>query len=244
MTEGQFTHPKPPELEKTEGRETPDEAAEVDEFELKDDEVYLAERTQLIKRRDELGDIFDKGRVALAGGAIAISATVMKDLAPGAEGSTKGLLVWSWMFLTASLICSLLCVYLAGLSHERQRRILDDDRRVGDGRTRVLKTGRTNGYNTWLGWLNPASVVLLMVGVVLMGATFRDAFSGKAPDETAANMKPVEAKSNMSDKNKTTKDIKPSGDGNKSFGASDRPVTPSKPSNQGSSGGGSGDKKK
>lgn len=244
MTEGQFTHPKPPELEKTEGRETTDEATVADEFELKDDEVYLAERTQLIKRRDELGDIFDKGRVALAGGAIVISATVMKDLAPGAEGSTKGLLVWSWMFLTASLICSLLCVYLAGLSHERQRRILDDDRRVGDRRTRVLKTGRANGYNTWLGWLNPASVVLLMVGVVMMGATFRDAFSTKTPDEKAAVQTPKEATSNMSDKNKTTKDIKPAGDGTKSFGASDRPVTPSKPSNQGSSGGGSGDKKK
>lgn len=244
MTEGQFTHPKPPEFKDTEGHEPPDEAAEVDEFELKDDEVYLAERTQLIKRRDELGDIFDKGRVALAGGAIAISATVMKDLAPGAEGSTKGLLVWSWMFLTASLICSLLCVYLAGLSHERQRRILDDDRRVGDRRPRVLKTGRANGYNTWLGWLNPTSVVLLLVGVVMMGATFRDAFSAKTSDEKAAVQKPKEATSNMSDKNKTTKDIKPSGDGNKSFGASDRPVTPSKPTNQGSSGGGSGDKKK
>lgn len=216
----------------------------VDEFGLTDDELYHAERTQLINRRDELGDIFDKGRVALAGGAIAISATVMKDLAPGANAATKGLLVWSWMFLTASLICSLLCVYLAGLSHERQRRILDDDRRVGDKRQRTLKHKRANGYNTWLGWLNPASVVLLMLGVVLMGATFRDAFSGKAPDETAANKKPVEAKSNMSDKNKTTKDIKPSGDGNKSFGASDRPVTPSKPSNQGNSGGGAGDKKK
>lgn len=213
---------------------------EVDEDALVDDEVYHQERAQLIKRRDELGDIFDKGRVGLAGGAIALSATVMKDLAPTASTATKGLLVFAWLFLTASLICSVVCVYLAGLSHERQRCILDDDRRAGNLDKRKLKYGRANGFNMWLSWLNPGSVALLMVGLVLLGITFRDAFSGGGSSGIERS-KITDGTATMSDKNKTTKDTK-SSDGQKSFGASDRPVTPKNPTSQ--SGSNSGGTKK
>lgn len=212
-----------------------------DQHALTDDELYRSERAQLIKRRDELGDIFDKGRVALAGGAIALSATVIRDLAPAADEGSKQVLIWSWIALTASLILSVVCVYLAGLSHDRQRQILDDDRRVGSGEKRTLKNDRANGFNTWLGWLNPGSVALLLVGLALLGATLQGAFQHTKPKPMLANE--VDTGDTMSEETKD-RDGRQGGHDKKSFGASDRPVTPkpsqgsqSNPSGQGDSSG-------
>lgn len=139
-------------------------------FALIDDDLYRSERAQLIKRRDELGDIFCKGRVAIAGGAFALSV-----LAAG----YRRLLIWSWIALTASLILSIVCVYLAGLSHDRQVDILDDDRRVGNGEPRTLKHRRANGFNSWLAWLNPGSIALLLIGLAFL--IFAEPELGRGP---------------------------------------------------------------
>lgn len=211
-----------------------------------DDELYASEREYMLKRRNELADLFDKGRVALAGGAIAFSVGVVKDLLPNATQDTKTIIGWGWAILALSLVVSVICVYLASLSFSRQVDVLDDDRRVGNGEERLHekkeeKRGknwkpRKNGWNLWVDVMNVSSILSLALGLGVMGIALFGAFAEQPQKDTTT----------MSDKN-TKKTTQQTTDHTKTLGATDRRVSGNQgggSGNSGSSGGGKGGGKK
>lgn len=183
---------------------------------LADEKIYIEERSALVKRRNELGDLFDKSRTYIAGGAIAVSATLLKELLPRA---TKEALFWvfvSWSLLTFALIFSLTAVYVANLSFQRATNLLDDDRRNMWEARRLNDRG--NKYNLWLDrFLNPASIVLILLGVLTLGVALMQLIP------TATN--PTKG-ANVSDDQPTTNTTSGTPDTTRSFGSSNRPVTP------------------
>ncbi len=206
---------------------------ESDEFALEDEELYLEERSKLLKRRDELGDIFDKGRVALAGGAIALTVTISKDLVKSMALWERIVLAAGWAVLAASLICAVQAVYRAGLAYDRQVDVLDDDRTASIENWKKSTRDRANAHAKLLQRLNSASLWLLAIGLVVTGIGLFSAFASdpKTPDTTTPTVK-IELLP-TGEMKMSNSDNKPSTSGTsheqKSFGPKDRPVTP-KPS--------------
>lgn len=155
--------------------------AEPDPFALSDEKIYLDERQRLVKRRDELGDIFDKGRVALAGGAIALTVTMSKDLVSGMTSEQRVTLALGGLLLTASLLCAVLAVHRAGLAYDRQVDVLDDDRTsaLEQWTKSEPERSRTNRHAKLLEGFNIASIWLLGLGLVVGGTGMFMAFAGQ-----------------------------------------------------------------
>ncbi|MBX3097418.1 MAG: hypothetical protein KF812_11195 [Fimbriimonadaceae bacterium] len=206
---------------------------ESDEFALEDEVLYLEERSTLLKRRDELGDIFDKGRVALAGGAIALTVTISKELVKSMVLWERIVLAGGWAVLAASLICAVLAVHRAGLAYDRQVDILDADRTASIEKWKKGLRDRTNAHAKLLERLNRASLWFLAIGLVVTGVGLFSAFAAdpKTPDTTTPTVK-IELLP-TGEMKMSNSDNKPNTSGTsheqKSFGPKDRPVTP-KPS--------------
>lgn len=228
---------EPEEHRPTEKLQQPDDveltSEESDEFALEDEELYLEERSKLLKRRDELGDIFDKGRVALAGGAIALTVTISKDLVKSMLLWERVVLAGGWAVLAASLICAVLAVHRAGLAYDRQVDILDADRTASIDNWKKGVRDRTNAHAKLLERLNRASLWLLAIGLVVTGVGLFSAFASdtKATETTTPTVK-IELLP-TGEMKMSNSDNKPNTSGTsqeqKSFGPKDRPVTP-KPS--------------
>lgn len=149
--------------------EGPYEANQIDEFALSDEQLYLEERAKLLRRRDELGDTFDKGRVALAGGAIALIVSVSKDSLKSMVLSERAFLAIGLLMLTSSMLCAVFAVYRAGLAYDRQVDILDADRMSHFEQRRAGPRNRKNTDAIQTHRLNRASLWLLSVGLVVSG---------------------------------------------------------------------------
>lgn len=234
---------------------TPVHEAEPDPFALSDEKIYLDERQRLVKRRDELGDIFDKGRVALAGGAIALTVTISKDLVSGMTPEQRVTLAVGWLLLTASLLCAVLAVHRAGLAYDRQVDVLDDDRTSALEQSAKSEPprDRANRHAKLLERFNIASIWLLGLGLVVGGTGMFMAFAGqpKKAEPTPQIIKlevtspSVKKETIMSNSDKKQSSSTPSkSTEQKSFGPKDRPVT-QKPSGggTGNTGQGGSDKK-
>ena len=231
--------------------------AEPDPFALSDERIYLDERQHLVKRRDELGDIFDKGRVALAGGAIALTVTMSKDLVSGMTSGQRVTLAFGWLLLTASLLCAVLAVHRAGLAYDRQVDVLDDDRTsaIEQWTESEPQRDRANRHAKLLEGFNISSIWLLGLGLVVAGIGMFMAFAGqpKKSEPTPQTIKleitsPLTKQDPiMSNSGKKEPSPAPSkSTEQKSFGPKDRPVT-QKPSGgsggTGNTGQGGSDKK-
>jgi hypothetical protein len=159
----------------------------LDENALTDDTVYLPERQYLLKRRDELGDIFDKGRVALAGGAIALSVTISKDVLTSMLVWQRIVLALGWISLTVALMCAVMAVYQAGLGYDRQVDILDCDRLAGLESTVPVDRNRDNLHLQYIETCNKASLFTLALGLVLGGIGLFSAFAMQPGKKVESN---------------------------------------------------------
>ncbi len=213
-----------------------DESGPIDPYALGDEheELYLSEREFLLKRRNELGDLFDKGRVTLASGALALTFGLLKDdlgrLTPG----TIGTVAWGASVMAACLLLSVFCVYAASQSFDRRVDILDDDRRVGCGGSR-LHGSRADKWAMALQWLNPMSLLALIVGLVVMGIGVFSALSEVSSTKETA-MASKDTKSTPTHKGGSS-------DSTKSLGSKDRPVINNNNGSSGGTGKSGGDKK-
>ncbi len=143
----------------------------VDPFALHNEAIYLAERGSSLKRRNQLGDLFDKSRVGLATGAISLSAFLIGNDRFRLTTDSMRMLTESWIWLGVALMTSVLTVLLASFSHERLIAILDDDRRAGLGMSRTL-ANRTDFWKLWLIALHLISLVSLTCGLTLLLTSF------------------------------------------------------------------------
>lgn len=216
------------------------ELKQTDPYALGDEHenLYRSEREYLLKRRNELGDLFDKGRVALASGTLALTFALLKEDLRKVSHLTTSTVAVGASFMAACLLLSLLCVYGASQSFDRRVDILDDDRRAGCGQERLHGTCGTAEYrrDRWangLQWMNPLSYATLVVGIIITGIGVFGALSEtNSTRETSMSSKET----------KTTK--KGEGDSTKSLGSKDRPITNNNSGNSSGAGKTEGGKKK
>ncbi len=88
---------------------------------------YLTERESLLKTKKETVTQLDKALLTLNAGALAISITFIREIAPHPENWTMLLLIVSWMSFVASLVFTLLSFRKSAEAFDRQIEIIEED---------------------------------------------------------------------------------------------------------------------
>lgn len=120
--------------------------------------TYLDERRLLIEAEQKGAQQFDKAILALAGGALAISITFIKNIAPHPIIETIYLLERAWIAFILSLL-STLCSFLTSQSAcRRQRDIIELEESHNE----------KNKYATCTKWLNIFSIIFFILGIAYL----------------------------------------------------------------------------
>ena len=115
-------------------------------------------RGTLLKIQEEMQSEFDKTVLALSGGAIALSITLIKELMSPTAAQNSVLLMLSWFFWALS-ITFVLCSYFTS-AHAMESTITELDR---DGSVSSSPGGL---YNMWTRCLNLAAGIGFIAGLV------------------------------------------------------------------------------
>ena len=126
--------------------------------------AYLDERRSLVDAEREVSERFDRWVITLSAGALGLSITFVKQIAPKPKAATVWCLGLSWIAFGITLLLMLLSLILSQSALRRQREILDADYRELEGARDDKNIPAV--YTNYLNW---ASVVLFIVGVVLLG---------------------------------------------------------------------------
>ena len=126
-------------------------------------ETYLDERRTLIEAEQKGAQQFDKAILTLAGGALAISLTFLKNIAPHPKDWTITWLALAWIALILSLL-STLCSFLTSQSAcRKQIDILEND---------FFPSKENHDENNtsaiWTKRLNLFSIILFVLGIIFL----------------------------------------------------------------------------
>ena len=126
----------------------------------------LMEERESYNRMDiESSGRLDRWLLTLSGGALAVSLTFVRDIAPHPVRCTVWVLVIGWFLLVLSIVMAL-SSHLTSLKAIRSERDRLDDvlgkKKALDPDTQESKAGK------WTGHLNVLSTVALAVGIVLI----------------------------------------------------------------------------
>jgi hypothetical protein len=126
--------------------------------------AYLDERRSLVDAEREVSERFDRWVITLSAGALGLSITFIKQIAPKPKAATVWYLGLSWIAFGIALLLMLLSLIMSQSALRKQREILDAD-------YRELENARDakNIPAVYTNYLNWASVVFFIVGVVLLG---------------------------------------------------------------------------
>jgi hypothetical protein len=126
-----------------------------------DGETYHAERHLLIDAEREAARSFDKAMITLSAGALALSITFVKNIAPNA--SKEWLLFAAWAAFALALVVILVSFVCSQAGMRRQRQIIDKDF------TRACRASeQRNCWQKIVSGLNLTSIVIFVVGVILL----------------------------------------------------------------------------
>ena len=126
-----------------------------------DKEAYNAERSVLIDAEREAARGFDKAMITLSAGALALSITFVKNIAP--NPANEWLLFVAWAGFTSSLFFILASFLCSQAGMRRQREIIDADFNR-DCKAREQK----NCWQKAVIGLNTLSMISFVVGVILL----------------------------------------------------------------------------
>ncbi|MDE1889230.1 MAG: hypothetical protein KGJ87_07580 [Planctomycetota bacterium] len=122
-------------------------------------QVYLEERKQLIGAERETAQQFDKAILTLAAGALALSITFIKQIAPHPKSQSIYFLIAAWTFFSLSILSTLISFLKSQDACRRQREILDQDRLSKPHDNKNSAANWTNRFN----WL---SIVFFISGII------------------------------------------------------------------------------
>ena len=126
-----------------------------------DKETYHPERNLLIDAEREAARGFDKAMITLSAGALALSLTFVKNIAP--SPSNHFLLFLAWAAFILSLLVILVSFLCSQAGMRRQRQIIDTDL------MRVCRArDQKNCWHKTVIRLNLVSMVSFVVGVILL----------------------------------------------------------------------------
>jgi len=124
---------------------------------------YLDERRGLIQAEQNSANQFDKTIITLSAGALGLSIVFMREIASTPREGTVSFLRGSWICFGLSLLFVLLSFLLSQQALRRQREILDKQyKNESDAAEGTNCPARITGYLNW------ASIIAFMIGVVLL----------------------------------------------------------------------------
>ncbi len=109
-------------------------------------------------------DQFDKAILTLAAGALALSLTFIKEIAPTPDGLTITLLAWSWGCFVGSLCCTLLSCHTSVCAYRRFDEILN----IQQSTPETDACSLNNHWVTVTLALNLLSLIIFVVGTGLL----------------------------------------------------------------------------
>lgn len=128
-------------------------------------EEYLEERNLLIDAERESARSFDKSMITLSAGALGLSITIIRHVAPTPQ--VVMLLYFAWGGFIFALLCTLTSFLLSQSALRRQREILDLDYEGGKP-ARDQKNCQAAITNC-LNWLSIISFIVGVICFVLFG---------------------------------------------------------------------------
>jgi len=131
---------------------------------------YLEERRLLIEAESQSVQSFDKAMLTLSAGALALSITFIRELAP--EPKNLCCLYLTWASFCLSLLSTLASFLTSQSSMRRQRDILDASQEERDSKDDGVNIGGSQ-RNVWIPitkWLNCFAIMFFVVGVFCLAA--------------------------------------------------------------------------
>jgi hypothetical protein len=128
---------------------------------------YIEMKKQVGEALRSQADQFDKAILTLAAGALALSLTFIKEIAPTPDGLTIGLLALSWGCFIGSVCLTLLSCHTSVCAYRRFDQILNIQQSKPDTDASSLK----NCWVTVTLVLNLSSLVVFVVGTVLLSCS-------------------------------------------------------------------------
>jgi len=129
--------------------------------------VYLDERKLLIDAKREGARSFDKAILTLAAGALGLSLTFVKEIAPNMRLGTIPLLIGAWAGFCVSLLCTLVSFLTSQAACSRQLKILEAEY-FGNRDSRSEKINLKNWPGMLTNWLNILSIITFIAGAVFL----------------------------------------------------------------------------
>ena len=128
-------------------------------------QAYLDQRENLNKSEYSVSEKYDHWLISLSAGALAISLTFIKDIAPNPDKSTIIYLILSWLFLLISILSSVYSLLTSQSAIRRAREILDDNYENND---KSNNSKPDNKYAKTTNFLNHFSMLSFTLGVILL----------------------------------------------------------------------------
>ncbi len=127
------------------------------------DKVYLDERKHLIDAERDTAQQFDKAILTLASGALGLSITFIKQIAPHPKSQSIYFLVAAWVFFSFSILSTLISFLTSQNACRRQRDILDQNQQ-----TSKKELESNNNAANWTNWFNYLSIAFFILGIFLL----------------------------------------------------------------------------
>jgi hypothetical protein len=129
-------------------------------------QVYLDERKSLNDAIKETSHQFDKAILTLAAGALALSLTFIKDIAPNPKTNTLILLFFAWGAFIISILSTLISFFTSQKACQRQIAILEREFLEEHAQEQLSKM--ENPYTIYTIRLNIVSITFFIFGVLLL----------------------------------------------------------------------------
>ena len=124
-------------------------------------QVYLDERKQLIDAERNTAQQFDKAILTLASGALGLSITFIKQIAPHPKSQSIYFLIVAWVLFSFSILSTLISFLISQAACRRQREILDQD--ISEKEHKI-----NNNAADWTNRLNYLSIAFFILGIVFL----------------------------------------------------------------------------
>lgn len=143
-------------------------------------EVYLSERSSLNEAEKDSSQQFDKAIITLAAGALALSLTFIKQIAPYPKAWTLFFLFSSWLAFGASMLSTLISFLTSQEACRIQRKLLESDFFIKEEQKE-----KENRPARITKRLNYVSIISFIIGVFLLTVFSISNISTKEKNEMA-----------------------------------------------------------
>src|SRR5216684_174847 len=139
-------------------------------------EFFLRERTRLTSAKQEAAKSYDQTILTFSGGAIGLSITFLKEIAPRAQA--PGLLYTSWIFFAVAMLATLYSLlasqrasedFIADLEARYSSLVSVDKAEEVTPAKEMLFVHHPSPFGSLVKWLNRLAALFFIVGVLFFG---------------------------------------------------------------------------